>query len=175
MKKKLPHNQMFKETAKKNPKKISDFILKSFLEAEKGSQLKHGGPFGALIVLNNKIISSAHNTVLKDNDPTCHAEVNAIRKACKKLKKPHLEGAILIASSEPCPMCLTTAYWAHINVIYYGLSKTVAAQFGFIDDFIYKDLEKVPAKRKLHVIQDKTHTQKGKEIFTRWKKSGKLY
>ena len=155
---------------------FTTFIRQAYKEASNGSLKGHGGPFGAVIIRDNKIIATAHNTVIKDNDPTCHAEVNAIRAACKKLRRPHLKDCILIASSEPCPMCLTTSYWAQIPVIYFALPRSVAAGVGFTDDFIYTDLAKKPAKRDVAVISLKGFLKEGKAIFKSWqKKNGKLY
>ncbi|PIT88485.1 MAG: hypothetical protein COU29_01740 [Candidatus Magasanikbacteria bacterium CG10_big_fil_rev_8_21_14_0_10_36_32] len=144
-------------------------------EAKKGIRQKHGGPFGAAIIKNEKIIALGHNTVLKNNDPTAHAEINAIRAATKKLKSPHLKNCILIATSEPCPMCLTTSYWAKIKAIYYALPKSVADDAGFQDNFIYKDLAKPIKKRKLKLICFPSSIKDSKMIFTDWKKTGKLY
>lgn len=151
------------------------YLSMTIKEAVKGSSKGDGGPFGALILKNGKVIAKAHNTVLKTNDPTCHAEVNAIRQACKKLKSPHLDDCILIASSEPCPMCLTTAYWAEIKTIHYALPRKVAAAVGFTDDFIYRDLKKLPAKRLVKVIHARGLENRGKKIFKNWAKGGKLY
>jgi guanine deaminase len=75
---------------------------------------KTGGPFGAVVVLNGKILAAAGNSVVRDNDPSAHAEVNAIREACRKIGNPHIEGAVLYSSCEPCPMCYATAYWARV-------------------------------------------------------------
>jgi guanine deaminase len=102
----------------------------------------NGGPFGAVIVKNGKVISNEPNSVTASNDPTAHAEVNAIRAACKKLKTPDLEGCIMYTSCEPCPMCTSAIYWAKINVVYYGNTKTDAEWAGFGDTFIMKELEK---------------------------------
>ena len=155
---------------------LKQYFRLSFKEALNGVNHKHGGPFGAIIVLNGKIIGVGHNTVLKDNDPSCHAEVNAIRDACRKLKRPHLENSILIASSEPCPMCLTTSYWAQIGKIYYALPRKIAAKYGFIDDFIYLDLKKASNKRKLQVSSFKDSFKSGLAVFKKWHKlNGKLY
>jgi guanine deaminase len=114
---------------------------------------KGGGPFGAVIVKNGKIISSGTNNVTAKNDPTAHAEIDAIRKAAKNLRNYDLSGCELYTSCEPCPMCLSAIYWARISRIYYGNTKRDAAKIGFIDDFIYKELEKPIAKRKLEITQ----------------------
>lgn len=172
MKKKSPHIP----TSRKKPSSPAKLFAITFEEAKKGISHKHGGPFGAIILLNNKIISKAHNTVLRDNDPTCHAEVNAIRAACAKMRKPHLKNAILIASSEPCPMCLTTSYWAQISKIYYALPRKIAADYGFIDDFIYIDIKKPKNKRKLKVIGFPEYFALAEKTFKTWQSlKGKVY
>ena len=99
---------------------------------------KKGGPFGAVIVKNGKIISSAHNTVIEKHDATAHAEVNAIRKACRKLKNHDLSDCILYTSAEPCPMCLSAIIWANIKTVYYANTKKDADEIGFRDDMIYE-------------------------------------
>lgn len=96
-----------------------------------------GGPFGACIVRNGKIIGEGRNTVLRDNDPTAHAEVNAIRNACSKLGTHDLSGAAVYTSCYPCPMCMSALIWANIKTIYYGNTKEDADDIGFRDDFIY--------------------------------------
>ena len=101
----------------------------------------NGGPFGAVIVKDGKIISRAHNTVLKSKDATAHAEVNAIREASKVLNTHDLSGCILYTSAEPCPMCLSAIIWANIKEVYYANTKEEANEIGFRDDIIYKYLE----------------------------------
>jgi len=107
-----------------------------------------GGPFGAVIVKEGKIVGEASNSVTIDHDPTAHAEVNAIRKACKHLKTYNLEGCTIYCSCEPCPMCLGAIYWAHIDKIFYGNDKKDAASIGFDDDFIYKEIDMKPEDRR---------------------------
>ena len=114
---------------------------------------KGGGPFGAVIVKDGKVISAGTNNVTAKNDPTAHAEVDAIRKAAKNIKNFDLSGCELYTSCEPCPMCLSAIYWARISRIYYGNTKKDAAKIGFIDDFIYKELGKPLEKRKLKISQ----------------------
>lgn len=161
---------------KKNTTNFRQFFELSFEEARAGVEQKHGGPFGAVIIKNGKVIAKSHNTVLRDNDPTAHAEVNAIRAACKKLKTPHLKECILITSSEPCPMCLTTSYWAQIKAIHYASRRQIAAGVGFADDFIYLDLAKKPETRSIPVKWQSELEEKSKKIFSWWKKlNGKLY
>lgn len=108
-----------------------------------------GGPFGAVIVKDGEIIAAKSNSVTKDNDPTAHAEVCAIREACKKLNTFDLTGAELYASCEPCPMCLSAMYWAHIDHYYYANSKEDAQGIGFDDAFIYEELDLKPENRKM--------------------------
>jgi len=114
---------------------------------------KGGGPFGAVIVKDGKVISSGTNKVTAKNDPTAHAEIDAIRRAAKNLNNFDLSDCELYTSCEPCPMCLSAIYWARISRIYYGNTKKDAAKIGFIDDFIYKELEKPLEKRKLKISQ----------------------
>lgn len=123
-------------------------ISQSIANAKKG-----GGPFGAVIVKDGKVISKGVNKVIAKNDPTSHAEVEAIRSAAKKLKNFNLKGCELYTSCEPCPMCLSAIYWARIDKIYYGNTKKDAAKIGFIDDFIYKELARPVLKRKLKTTQ----------------------
>lgn len=113
-------------------------------------QEKTGGVFGAVIVKDGKIIAEGYNQVKKQNDPTWHAEIQAIREACKKLGTPHLEGCDLYTSAECCPMCLAAAYWAHIRHIYYGATVEDALKYGdFADVDILKEIRKDPAQRRI--------------------------
>ena len=107
--------------------------------ADKGIQNNEGGLFGAVIVdKNGNIISNGNNKVFKDKDPTAHAEIVAIRKACKALNTNDLSGYILYTSCEPCPMCLSAIIWANISEVYFGCTKKDAANIGFRDDDIYE-------------------------------------
>ncbi|HEX7366132.1 MAG TPA: nucleoside deaminase [Pelobium sp.] len=126
-----------------------EFMRKAIALSEQNMETYEGGPFGAVIVKDGKIIAQAANTAYKDQDPTAHAEVNAIRAACKKLKQADLKGATLYTSGEPCPMCMSAIYWAHIGEVYYGNSKAEGSWAGFDDDFIYKELAKPLDKREL--------------------------
>ena len=110
--------------------------------AERGIKEKEGGPFGAVIVdKDEKIIANGNNQVLKQNDPTAHAEMVAIRNACKKLEKYDLSGYTLYTSCEPCPMCLSAIIWSNIKEVYYGCTKKDAGEIGFRDDAIYDYLK----------------------------------
>jgi len=111
-----------------------------------------GGSFGAVIVKDGKIIAGSSNSVTIDNDPTAHAEVNAIREACRKLGTFDLTGCRIYTSCEPCPMCLGAIYWAHIERIYYGNTRKDARDIDFADDFIYEELDKSLDERTVPII-----------------------
>lgn len=112
-----------------------------------------GGPFGAVVVKNGEIIARGFNNVTSSNDPTAHAEVDAIRKACKELGTFQLDDCELYTSCEPCPMCLGAIYWARPKVVYYGNTKKDAANINFDDQFIYDELEKPLGERSIPMIQ----------------------
>ena len=110
---------------------------------------KGGGPFGAVIVRDNQIIATGTNHVTAKNDPTAHAEIIAIRKASLKLGTFDLTGCEIYSSCEPCPMCLGAIYWAHLDKLYYGNTKTNAKSIDFDDSFIYNEIALPPENRKL--------------------------
>ena len=110
---------------------------------------KGGGPFGAVIVKDNKIIATGVNRVTAKNDPTAHAEIDAIRKASKKLGTFNLEGCTLYTSCVPCPMCLGASYWALFDRLFYANTKTDAKKIGFDDSFIYDEIDLSPAERRI--------------------------
>ena len=128
------------------------FMLRA-IKLSKESIVKNGGPFGCIIVKNAKIIAEGTNQVTKNNDPTAHAEIVAIRNACQKLQTFDLSGVELYTSCEPCPMCLSAIYWSHIDKIYYGNTRLDAAKIGFDDNFIYDELSKDLNKRKIPLKQ----------------------
>lgn len=128
-----------------------------------------GGPFGALIVKDGEIISARTNSVTPDKDPTAHAEVNAIRDACRKLDTFDLSGCTLYTSCEPCPMCLSAAYWAKVDKIYFAAGRDDAADAGFSDSFIYDEFSKSMEDRTIPIEQ--IMPEEGKEPFTLWKKN----
>lgn len=111
-----------------------------------------GGPFGAVIVSNGEIVGRGTNCVTIDNDPTAHAEVNAIRNACAKLGTFSLKGCVIYSSCEPCPMCLSAIYWAGIDRIYYGNTQADAEAINFSDSFIYRELAKSQIERVVPCI-----------------------
>jgi len=126
-----------------------------------------GGPFGAVIVKNGEVIAQAANSVTSTNDPTAHAEVNAIRQACKKLNTFNLSGCEIYASCEPCPMCLSAIYWARIDKVYVAATKKDAAEAGFDDEFIYKELDLPETKRQLKTSE--LLMEEGQKPFIEWK------
>lgn len=137
------------DEAMKEPNR--EFMKKAIDLSERGSiKEKTGGVFGAVIVKDGKIIAEGYNQVIKQNDPTWHAEMQAIREACKKLGTPHLEGCILYTSAECCPMCLAAAYWAHIKHIFYGATVEDSLKYGdFQDVDILSELRKNPKERRI--------------------------
>ena len=114
---------------------------------------KGGGPFGAVIVKDNKVIATGVNRVTSHNDPTAHAEIVAIRSATRKLPSFNLQGCTIYTSCEPCPMCLAAIYWAHLDKIYYANTKTDAKNIGFDDSFIYDEIALDPNLRKIETTR----------------------
>ena len=126
-----------------------DFMREAIRLSVEKMQAGHGGPFGAVVVKDGEIIARGFNQVTSTNDPTCHAEVDAIRKACAALGTFQLDDCDLYTSCEPCPMCLGAIYWARPRRVFYGNTKQDAAAIGFDDQFIYEELEKTFDERKL--------------------------
>ena len=131
----------------------SNFFMQKAIELSIKNIHNKGGPFGCVIVKNNKIISEGVNGVTQNNDPTAHAEIVAIRNACKKLNTFDLSGCELYTSCEPCPMCLSAIYWSHIDLVYYGNSRENAAEIQFDDKFIYDEMKKDINERKIPLKQ----------------------
>lgn len=125
-----------------------------------------GGPFGAVVVKNGEIIARGFNRVVSTNDPTAHAEVVAIREACKALNTFQLDDCEIYTSCEPCPMCMAAIYWARPSKVYYANSKTDAAGIGFDDDFIYKELELSYDKRRIPLVR--MMEKEALEAFKEW-------
>jgi guanine deaminase len=124
------------------PKKGShvDFMKLAAMEASAGVRKGDGGPFGAIIVRNGRLVAKAHNEVLKSSDPTAHAEVMAIRKASARLKTFDLSGCEIYTTCEPCPMCLAAILWARIGRVYFGCTRRDADAIGFRDDLFYEQM-----------------------------------
>lgn len=129
------------------------FINAAISLAEQGSQTGMGGPFGAVIVRENQIISKGQNQVTSLNDPTAHAETQAIRAACQALQTFQLTGCEIYTSCEPCPMCLSAIYWARLDKIYFAATREDAARIGFDDAFIYQELQTALAQRQIPIEQ----------------------
>lgn len=141
-------------------------------EAIQGIENGDGAPFGACIVNDGEIIAIAHDTVLKDNDATCHAEMNAIRIASKKLATYRLNASIIYCTSEPCPMCLAAIHWSGIKECHFIVDRKCAAEYGFDDNFLYDELIKPIATRKMPIIQQSNLYDDVRHLFDRWKDKG---
>lgn len=138
--------------------------------AKKGMLSGNGGPFGCVIVKDGKIVGQGSNMVLKTKDPTAHAEVVAIRDACKTLDNFQLDGCEVYTSCEPCPMCLGAIFWARPAKVFFACKKEDAAEAGFDDDFIYKEIEVKPSDRKIpmHILL----REESLTAFELWKEKG---
>jgi len=133
--------------------KTDTYFMQIAIDLSIHSVENKGGPFGAVIVKNGTVISKASNSVTLDNDPTAHAEINAIRSACSTLKTFDLSECIMYTSCEPCPMCLGAIYWARIDKLFYANDRNDAKNIGFDDSFIYEELEKQLSKRSIPTIR----------------------
>lgn len=143
-------------------------LMRKAIELSINSVRNGGGPFGAVIAREGEIIAEGSNGVTIYNDPTAHAEVTAIRKACEKLGTFDLTGCEIYTSCEPCPMCLGAIYWAHLDKIYYANNRKDAADIGFDDDFIYQEIEVKPQYRKKP--SEILMREEGLEAFRIWNK-----
>ncbi len=146
-----------------------EFLRRAIALATANVEQGRGGPFGAVIARDGAIVSEAANSVTLTNDPTAHAEVNAIRAAARALNSFTLAGCELYTSCEPCPMCLSAAYWARIDAIYYGATAADAARAGFDDAFLYEELRKTHALRKVPSTQ--LLGEEAQASFEAWLKS----
>ncbi len=133
---------------------MNKFMRAAIKEAQKGIHNGHGGPFGAVIVKDGKVVAKGHNEVVKNNDPTCHGEMMAIRKACKKLGSFDLSGCEIYTTGEPCPMCMSAILWANIDKTYYGCNILDTEDIGFRDAKFY-DMQKPGEREKLVVELDR--------------------
>lgn len=143
-----------------------NFMREAIRLAEEGMSSNSGGPFGAVVVKNGEIIARGFNRVTSDNDPTAHAEVIAIREACKKLGTFQLDDCEIYTSCEPCPMCLGAIYWARPRKVYYACTREDAAAANFDDQFIYDELELKIDKRK--VPFENMIRNEGRHVFRKW-------
>jgi guanine deaminase len=133
-----------------------DFMQRALDLALERMRANLGGPFGALIVRNGEIVAEGWNEVTSTNDPTAHAEVVAIRRACARLDTFNLSDCEIYASCEPCPMCLGAIYWARFRMLYYANTRQEAAQIGFDDEFIYREIPLDPATRSIPGVHLRT-------------------
>ena len=147
------------------PNKVH-FMSEAIKAAIKGMKANEGGPFGCVIVKDGKIVGRGNNKVTSTNDPTAHAEVLAIRDACKNLNSFQLEGCEIYASSEPCPMCLGAIYWARPDKVYFGCNHEDAAKIGFDDEFIYREIQLPIEKRSIPFEQ--CAKEIALETFQKW-------
>ncbi len=148
----------------------SYFLKRAIQLAEEGMDKGQGGPFGAVIVKDGEIIAEANNMVTSSIDPTAHAEVVAIRKACEKLQNFQLDDCILYTSCEPCPMCLGAIYWARPKKVYYALNREDAAKIGFDDQFVYDEIAREMDERKIPFIN--MMREEGLPVFQKWERKG---
>jgi guanine deaminase len=147
-----------------------NFMHQAIDLAKKGMIAGNGGPFGCIIVKDGKIIGQGSNMVLKTKDPTAHAEMVAIRDACKNLDDFQLDGCEVYTSCEPCPMCLGAIFWARPARVFYACTKEDAAQAGFDDEFIYQEIEVKPENRQIPMIP--LMREESLEAFALWKEKG---
>ena len=156
----------FMEMNKKVPVGKIDFMRRAIQLSEEKMMENSGGPFGAVIVKDNKIIAEGYNQVISINDPTAHAEIVAIRKACEYLNTFQLSEAEIFCSCEPCPMCFAAIHWARIKKVYYSNTRKDAQKIGFDDNTIYEELTKNNNQRKIPSIQ--FLSMEGKTAFKTW-------
>ncbi|MBK6340414.1 MAG: nucleoside deaminase [Bacteroidetes bacterium] len=147
-------------------KKI-EFMLRAIELSKNGLESGKGGPFGCVIVKDGKIIGEGNNQVTSTNDPTAHAEMVAIRNACKNINSFQLEGCEVYTSCEPCPMCLGAIYWARPDKIYFANNRSDAAEIGFDDAFIYDEIEEKIENRQIQM--EPLGRMEALEIFKQWK------
>ncbi len=146
-----------------------DFLRQAIALAVENVTLDRGGPFGALVVRDNQVVSTGVNLVTSLNDPTAHAEIVAIRAACSILATFQLEGCEIYTSCEPCPMCLGAIYWARPNCFYFAASRADAAEAHFDDSFIYDELHHLAGQRS--IPGHRLLADAGREPFEVWLKS----
>lgn len=149
---------------------MKEYFDYATMVASKGVLNKEGGPFGAVIVKNGKIVGIGNNKVLLKNDPTAHAEITAIRDACKNLNTYDLTGCMIYSTSEPCPMCLSAIIWSNIKEVYYATTRLEVARIGFRDNLIYDYLEN---KNKNVIKIKKIENKDCKELLNNYK--NKIY
>lgn len=145
------------------------FMQRAIALAVENVRLGRGGPFGAVIVKDGHIVAEGYNVVTSSCDPTAHAEVTAIRRACATLGQFYLSGCEIFSSCEPCPMCLGAIYWAHLDRIYFGCTHKDAAEVGFDDSAIYQEMRRSLSERKIPIIG--MDREEAMVAFDAWKES----
>ncbi|MEN6511554.1 MAG: nucleoside deaminase [Chloroherpetonaceae bacterium] len=145
---------------------MNSFFMQRAIELSRLGISNGGGPFGAVIVRDGEIIAEAHNTVTIDNDPTAHAEINAIRQASRTLGRFNLSDCEIYSSCEPCPMCLGAIYWAKIKTVYYANTHSEAARIGFSDEFIYNELCLDDSNKQIKMIH--LENNNALDVFAEW-------
>ncbi|AGB28524.1 MULTISPECIES: nucleoside deaminase [Prevotellaceae] len=145
-------------------------LMRRAIALSEKSVRQGGGPFGAVIAREGVVVAEASNSVTLDHDPTAHAEVNAIRAACTRLRSFDLSGCEIYCSCEPCPMCLGAIYWARLDRIYYANDRKAAAGIGFDDDFIYEEIGRPLAQR--HCPIQPLLPEEGRRAFDLWRDKG---
>lgn len=143
------------------------FMRRAIELAQSGIDSNSGGPFGSVVAKDGEIIAEGCNRVTSENDPTSHAEIVAIREACRKLGSFQLEGCTIYTSCEPCPMCLGAIYWARPERVYFAGTRDDAAEAGFDDDFIYEEISKDIGERRLPIIN--LLREEAQALFENWK------
>lgn len=153
---------------------MNEYMKQAMNNAKAGSEKGEGGPFGAVVVdKEGNVIANGNNKVLKNNDPTAHAEIMAIREACEKLNTYDLSEYILYTSAEPCPMCISAIIWANIKKVYYGCTKEDTEEIGFRDGIIYKFLK---GETRDLIELECIHREECLEVFKEYKKNNrKIY
>jgi len=142
------------------------FMQEAINLAKQNLKLKNGGPFGAVVVRNGRIIGKGVNTVTSQNDPTAHAEINAIREACENLNSFQLTGCEIFSSCEPCPMCLGAIYWARPKKVWFAATRHDAAEAGFDDSEIYRELTLPDHEKKIPMEQ--LMKEEAESVFKIW-------
>jgi guanine deaminase len=145
---------------------MTDVHMRRAIELSSQSVQQGGGPFGAVVVLDGRVLGEGKNRVVPDGDPTAHAEINAIRNACRAQTSHSLQGAVIYTSCEPCPMCLAAIWWARISRIVFANSRDAAADIGFDDAALYSEVSAPLEHRRINIEQS-DHAA-AKEVFEAW-------
>jgi len=151
---------------------VQQYLEIAISEATIGVQTGDGAPFGACIVKEGEVIAKSHDTVLKDQDATCHAEMNVIRMASQQIDSYKLTDCVIYCTSEPCPMCLSAIYWSGIRECHYISDRDMTHRYGFDDDVLYQELNNVGSQRKVQLHVQSELQQQVENIFLIWQAKG---